>query len=64
MKIETYHSAYDQLTECAREAAAMNQTEVQNMIEQARARLHQAWDRLVELETNQTAEKLTDDPQP
>ena len=64
MKIETYHSAYDKLTECAREAAAMNQTEVQNMIEQARARLHQAWDRLVELETNQTAGRLTDDPQP
>ena len=50
MKIESYHKAYDQLTECAREAAAQNQPEIVEMVDEARAQLHRAWSRLVELE--------------
>lgn len=64
MKIETYHQAYDHLSACAREASDMKQFEIVEMIQDARAKLHRAWDRMVELEQENHAEPLSKDPHP
>ena len=50
MKIESNHKAYDQLTECAREASEQNQHEIVEMVDEARAQLRRTWSLLVELE--------------